>query len=111
MNDIDSNCNNKSMLNFHEILQLFNCAVSQEQAWAILYQVLKEYKHIIEHNLIFLHNKLIINNNCIGIRNIYFRKDGSVCLNLAFRNSTFKEIFHDALNGLFTFIDKFIDSF
>ena len=35
--------NPNEILNFKEILQLFNCAISQEQAWAVLYQVLNEF--------------------------------------------------------------------
>jgi hypothetical protein len=103
MNDNMENTNNcKNLLNFHEILQLFNCAVSQEQAWAILYQLLKEYKHLIEQNLIFLYNQLISNNqnNDIGIENVYFRKDGSVYISLAFRNTNFNDLSYIDLHGM-----------
>jgi hypothetical protein len=87
----DTVCN-KNVLSFQEILQLFNCAVSQEQAWAILYQLLKEYRHLIEQDFKLLYDQLIINNNNIGIRNVCFRKDGSIYLNLAFRSATANDI-------------------
>ena len=43
-----------NLLNFNELLQLFNCSISQQQAWAVLYQPLKEYQVLIEKNLLFL---------------------------------------------------------
>ena len=38
-------------LNLKEILQLFNCAISQEQAWAVLYQTLHGLKYLFKNNL------------------------------------------------------------
>ena len=43
--------NTNEILNFKEILQLFNCSISQEQAWAVLYQILNEFKIILDSNL------------------------------------------------------------
>jgi len=61
-------------LNLKEILQLFNCAISQEQAWAVLYQVLAEFKQLFEIN-----PELIkLNQDDIDINLLNFQKDGSI---------------------------------
>lgn len=61
-------------LNFKEILQLFNCAISQEQAWAVLNQCLIELRYILENNL----ELIKLNQEKIDINIIYFVKDGSI---------------------------------
>ena len=61
-------------LNFKEILQLFNCAISQEQAWAVLSECLNEFQYILENNL----ELIKLNQNKIDINLIYFVKDGSI---------------------------------
>lgn len=62
------------MLNLKEILQLFNCAISQEQAWAVLYQVLSEFKNLFETK-----PELIkLNQDDIDINLLNFQKDGSI---------------------------------
>lgn len=61
-------------LNFREILQLFNCAISQEQAWAVLYECLIKFRYILENNL----ELIKLNQNKIDINLIYFVKDGSI---------------------------------
>ena len=65
---------NKEVLNFREILQLFNCAISQEQAWSVLYQVLVEFKYLMENNL------ELVKQNCdnIDINVLNFTKDGVI---------------------------------
>ena len=61
-------------LNLKEILQLFNCAISQEQAWAVLYQVLSEFKQLFETT-----PELIkLNQDDIDINLLNFQKDGSI---------------------------------
>jgi hypothetical protein len=78
MNDKDL-----KLLNFNEILELFNSAISQEQAWAVLYQLLKEFKSLIQNNLnatlTCLNNFNLIQ---FDLSNVYFRSDGSLYLNL-----------------------------
>ena len=85
----------KELLNFNEILQLFNSAISQEQAWAVLYQLLKEFKSLLENNFNTLYqfiNDFNNNNNsiysAINLDIIYFRQDGSVYIHLI-NNSNF----------------------
>jgi hypothetical protein len=62
------------ILNFKEILQLFNCAISQEQAWAVLYQSLNEFKILLDSNL----ELIKLNQDIIDINLLNFKKDGSI---------------------------------
>ena len=66
--------NPNEILNFKEILQLFNCAISQEQAWAVLYQVLNEFKILLDSNL----ELIKLNQDNIDINILYFTKDGLI---------------------------------
>jgi hypothetical protein len=66
--------NTNEILNFKEILQLFNCSISQEQAWAVLYQILNEFKIILDSNL----ELIKLNQDNIDINLLNFTKDGSV---------------------------------
>lgn len=61
-------------LNLREILQLFNCAISQEQAWAVLSECLNEFQYILENNL----ELIKLNQDKIDINLIFFVKDGSI---------------------------------
>ena len=61
-------------LNFKEILQLFGCAISQEQAWAVLNQCLNEFKYLMENNFELLH----LNQDQIDMSLLNFAKDGSI---------------------------------
>lgn len=65
---------NSPILNLREILQLFGCAISQEQAWAVLYQVLTKLKHLLDTNLSRVH----INQHRIDINLLNFAKDGTL---------------------------------
>ena len=69
-----------NVLNLKEILQLFNCAISQEQAWAVLYQTLNGLKCLFAYNLDLI--KLNIDNITIDL--LYFNKDGNILF--GFRN-------------------------
>lgn len=62
------------VLNMSDILTLFNCAISQEQAWAVLYQVLVEFRHLLDNNL----ELIKLNLDQIGIYLLNFAKDGSI---------------------------------
>ena len=66
-------------LNLKEILQLFNCAISQEQAWAVLYQTLNGLKYLFKNNLELI--KSNVDNIVINL--LFLNKDGSVlfCFN------------------------------
>jgi hypothetical protein len=66
--------NQVDWLNFKEILQLFGCAISQEQAWAVLNQCLTEFKYLIETNIELLR----LNQDQIDINLLNFTKDGSI---------------------------------
>ena len=74
-----SQVHDSSALNLKEILQLFNCAISQEQAWAVLYQTLNGLKYLFKNNL----NLIKSNVDNIAIHLLYLNKDGSVlfCFN------------------------------
>ncbi len=61
-------------LNFKEILQLFGCAISQEQAWAVLNQCLNELKYLLDTNTELLH----LNQDTIDINSLNFTKDGTI---------------------------------
>jgi hypothetical protein len=65
---------NKEILNFREILQLFNCAISQEQAWAVLYRCLIEFKQLLETHL----ELVKLNAEHIDINVLNFTKDGVI---------------------------------
>jgi hypothetical protein len=72
------------MLNLKEILQLFNCAISQEQAWAVLYQVLSEFKQLFETR-----PELIkLNQDEIDINLLNFQKDGSIVFGFKKKSAT-----------------------
>lgn len=62
------------MLNLREILQLFNCSVSQEQAWAVLYQALTKLKHLLDTDLALVK----ANQPRIDINALNFAKDGTM---------------------------------
>lgn len=64
-------------LNLKEILQLFSCAISQEQAWAVLYQILVEFKNLLQTNL----DLVKCNLDQIDIYLLNFAKDGSISFN------------------------------
>lgn len=84
-NILDSSCektNNSFLLeeslleslNFKEILQLFGCAISEEQAWAVLNQCLNELKYMMETNIELLH----LNQDSIDINCLNFTKNGTI---------------------------------
>jgi hypothetical protein len=75
--------NNKNSLTFLEILQIFNSAISQEQAWAALYQILYEFKYLFENCL----NLVYLNQDYIDLMTICFRKDGTIYFSLSSKNS------------------------
>lgn len=62
------------ILNLNEILQLFSCAISQEQGWAVLYQVLSKLKHLLDFNLDIIRG----NQDRVDINSLNFAKDGTV---------------------------------
>ena len=68
------NFNFNEHLNFKEILALFNCAISQEQAWAVLYQCLIELRRLLDADA----NTVRLNQDKIDMSSLYFTKDGSV---------------------------------
>lgn len=61
-------------LNFNEILELFGCPISQEQAWAVLNQCLTELEFMMNNN----HDLLNYNQDSIDIHLLNFTKDGSI---------------------------------
>ena len=61
-------------LSFKEILQLFGCAISQEQAWAVLNQCLHELKFLMDNNC----ELLKLNQESIDISILHFTKDGTI---------------------------------
>ncbi len=63
-----------SKLRFREILQIFNCAISQEQAWAVLYQILCVLKDLMENQWPLVR----ANQDNIEISVFSFSKDGSL---------------------------------
>lgn len=65
------------MLNLREILQLFNCAISQEQAWAVLYQVLSKLKYLLDNDLTLVK----LNQDTFDINALNFTKDGAILFN------------------------------
>jgi spire-like protein len=71
-----------NVLNLKEILQLFNCAISQEQAWAVLYQTLNALKFLFKSNL----NLIKLNVDNIAIHLLFFNKDGNVLF--SFKNDS-----------------------
>lgn len=73
--------NSNEILNFQEILQLFNTAVSEEQAWAVLYQVLVEFRSLIDSDL----QLIWLNLDKIGIELLNFAKDGTISLDFALK--------------------------
>lgn len=77
-----SSANTGQVLNFKEILQLFNCAISQEQAWAVLYQVLIEFKHLLYNNIpseaAYYYEVIRLNQELIDINLLNFTKDGNI---------------------------------
>ena len=64
----------KDTLRFKEILQLFNCAISQEQAWAVLYQILNGLKYLLDNEF----ELIKLNQDDIDINILNINKDGSV---------------------------------
>lgn len=82
--------NSKELLNFYEILQLFNCAISEQQAWAVLYEIILEFKNLFQlieqssngEESQELYRLLILNQDFIDLRSIYFSHDGCVYLQL-----------------------------
>ena len=74
-----SKIHESNALNLKEILQLFNCAISQEQAWAVLYQTLNGLKYLFKNNLELI--KSNVDNIVINL--LFLNKDGSVlfCFN------------------------------
>ena len=69
-----SQANTNSVLNLKQILQLFNCAISQEQAWAVLYQTLNALKFLFKSSLVLVK----ANADSLDINMLYFNKDGNV---------------------------------
>ncbi len=61
-------------LNFKEILQLFGCAISQEQAWAVLNQCLNELKYLLDTNIELIY----LNQDTVDINSLNFTKDGTI---------------------------------
>lgn len=95
MNSITTINMTKELLNFNQILQLFNSAISQEQAWAVLYQLLKEFKLIFDTQFNKLHKYLVdsINVNddpytAVNLNIIYFRQDGSIYVHIQSSSSS-----------------------
>ena len=74
-----SQVHESNALNLKEILQLFNCAISQEQAWAVLYQTLNGLNYLFKNNLELI--KSNVDNIVINL--LFLNKDGSVlfCFN------------------------------
>lgn len=93
---------NTPPLNLKEILQLFSCAISQEQAWAVLYQVLCKLKQLLETNL-----KLVrANEQRIDIDVLNFAKDGTVFFEFEDENddeNTKNNVSNDPGKLIFTF--------
>jgi hypothetical protein len=94
MNSIATVNMTKELLNFNQILQLFNSAISQEQAWAVLYQLLSEFKLIFDTQFHKLHEYIIDSSNinddpytAINLNIIYFRQNGSVYIHMQSSNS------------------------
>ena len=79
--------NNKNSLTFLEILQIFNSAISQEQAWAALYQILSEFKYLFENCL----NLVYLNQEYIDLMTICFRKDGTIYFSINNKNPNQEE--------------------
>jgi hypothetical protein len=65
---------NKNLLHFREILQLFNCAISQEQAWAVLYTCLVEVRQLLGTHL----DLVKLNSELIDINMLSFTKEGTI---------------------------------
>lgn len=82
--------NSKELLSFNEILQLFNCAISEQQAWAVLYETILEFRNLFQliksnsngDETLELRRLLVINQDSIDLNSIYFSHDGCVYLQL-----------------------------
>ena len=68
----------KGLLNLKEILQMFNCSISQEQAWAILYELLNELKFLFETDYQFVNE----NKDKLDINSVFIEQEGSILLGL-----------------------------
>ena len=77
----------QSYLNFKEILELFGCAISQEQAWAVLNQCLIELKFLMDTNIELLY----LNQDCIEINILNFVKDGSILFDFSVKQQHIKD--------------------
>ena len=74
-------------LSFNEILQIFNCAISQEQAWAVIFQTLVEFKHLLDDDQVFMTalETLFLHDDSdddFNLNSLNLLKDGSVYLDL-----------------------------
>ena len=77
-------------LNFNEILELFGCSISQEQAWAVLNQCLTELEYMMANN----QDLLNYNQDSIDIHLLNFTKDGSILFDFK------QKPIHDSINRL-----------
>lgn len=75
--------NKMQSLNFKEILELFGCAISQEQAWAVLNQCLSELKFLMVTNI----DLLYLNQDAIEINILNFVKDGSILFDFSVKQT------------------------
>lgn len=90
----DAMSKSKEILNFREILQLFNCAISQEQAWSVLYQLLVEFKYLLETDL----DLVKANSDQIDIDVLHFTKEGVILFK--FKNIAAPPSVDPVLNGI-----------
>ncbi|RNA43851.1 spire -like protein [Brachionus plicatilis] len=92
------------LLNFHEILHLFNTAISEEQAWAVLYQVLVEFERALASHLQLVWHNL----DKIDIYLLNFAKDGSISFDFGAQSDasaqTSEPSLHSSLSNLLIFI-------
>ena len=95
--------NNKNSLTLLEILHIFNSAISQEQAWAALYQILYEFKYLFENCL----NLVYLNQDYIDSATICFRKDGTIYFSLSNKATQQEQEVYDTYDnhlGMFTHV-------
>lgn len=69
-----SAANATECLNLKEILQLFKCGISQEQAWAVLYQTLSKLKYLLDNDL----QLVKLNADLFDVNLLNFTKDGAL---------------------------------
>ena len=80
--NLDNKCEEEGAgerLSLREILQLFNCPISQEQAWAILYALLTELKWMYDHEFEHLNQ----HKEKLDMDSVLIEQQGSILLSFS----------------------------